>query len=408
MVALGDGRALGALLVVDLEQVAVEHLAVVVVLGFHDPVAGREAPAEALHSGRRVWVQHALKLVKTLSGLMTGNGTPTRVGYKVVTEGGAELPVTQRIPAGSTGQPLAPGSAARAIIEKRAISAQMVESFGLGAGYNWQSGRFVFGIEGDPGAREVESRLWDLADACTPAAEATARAIPTLVPATTWWPSISNGSSSTETRRAARAVAKAAPSSPKRGISSRFSPTLTAALIQVGFGLVVSVVGLQQIELELRGRTGHLQGLLVLTHRADASHTDAAFRQFTHQLSGMLAVSIETRQLMAAQKELLDAIIRLMADAIDAKSPYTGGHCERVPQLAIELLDRLCARLGIRRVWMHRSFGAGSMSRAAADFCRAKGITVIEGACPMMFCEPVDVPHKCARWLLRITGSLKM
>lgn len=99
----------------------------------------------------------------------------------------------------------------------------------------------------------------------------------------------------------------------------------------------------RQIELELRGRTGHLQGLLVLTHRADASHTDAAFRQFTHQLSGMLAVSIETRQLMAAQKELLDAIIRLMADAIDAKSPYTGGHCERVPQLVTLLVDRMSA-----------------------------------------------------------------
>lgn len=78
------------------------------------------------------------------------------------------------------------------------------------------------------------------------------------------------------------------------------------------------------------------------------------------------------------------------------------------PARAAEGLVHECARLGIRRVWMHRSFGAGSLSRAAAEFCRANGITVIEGACPMMFCEPVDVPHKCARWLLRITGSLKM
>lgn len=101
--------------------------------------------------------------------------------------------------------------------------------------------------------------------------------------------------------------------------------------------------GHRQIELELRGRTGHLQGLLVLTHLADASHANPAFKRFTRQLSGMLAVSIETRQLIAAQKELLDAIIRLMADAIDAKSPYTGGHCERVPQLATLLVDRMSA-----------------------------------------------------------------
>jgi len=101
--------------------------------------------------------------------------------------------------------------------------------------------------------------------------------------------------------------------------------------------------GLTQTDVELRGRTGELQGLMVLVHRTDADHTDPAFIDFSHKLSGMLAVSIETRQLLAAQKELLDAVIRLMADAIDAKSPYTGGHCERVPELATWFVDRLCA-----------------------------------------------------------------
>ncbi len=38
-----------------------------------------------------------------------------------------------------------------------------------------------------------------------------------------------------------------------------------------------------------------------------------------------------------AQRELMDAFIRLIAAAIDEKSPYTGGHCERVPQLAMML-----------------------------------------------------------------------
>lgn len=99
--------------------------------------------------------------------------------------------------------------------------------------------------------------------------------------------------------------------------------------------------GLAQVELELRGRNGQLQGLLVLRHRADAAHADAAFAEFTERLSGMLAVSIETHQLVDAQKKLLDAVIRLMADAIDAKSPYTGGHCERVPQLAIQMVERM-------------------------------------------------------------------
>jgi len=99
--------------------------------------------------------------------------------------------------------------------------------------------------------------------------------------------------------------------------------------------------GLSEIQVELRGRSGQLEGLLVLQHASDAGHADASFTEFVHKLSGMLAVSIETRQLIEAQKALLDAVIRLMADAIDAKSPYTGGHCERVPELAGMLVDRM-------------------------------------------------------------------
>ena len=99
-----------------------------------------------------------------------------------------------------------------------------------------------------------------------------------------------------------------------------------------------------QMLTELRGRTGSLEGILVLVHPTGAGHAgQAAFAQFVQQLSGMLAVSIETRKLIEAQKKLLDAVIRLMADAIDAKSPYTGGHCERVPELATLLVDRMCA-----------------------------------------------------------------
>ena len=99
--------------------------------------------------------------------------------------------------------------------------------------------------------------------------------------------------------------------------------------------------GMAQLDVELRGRTGVLQGMLVLLHADDDGHRDTAFMHFAHQLSGMLALSIETRQLIDSQKKLLDAVIRLMADAIDAKSPYTGGHCERVPELATMLVDHM-------------------------------------------------------------------
>ncbi len=40
-----------------------------------------------------------------------------------------------------------------------------------------------------------------------------------------------------------------------------------------------------------------------------------------------------------AQRELMDSFIQLIAQAIDDKSAYTGGHCERVPELALMLAD---------------------------------------------------------------------
>jgi HD-GYP domain-containing protein (c-di-GMP phosphodiesterase class II)/ABC-type amino acid transport substrate-binding protein len=43
------------------------------------------------------------------------------------------------------------------------------------------------------------------------------------------------------------------------------------------------------------------------------------------------------------QRELMEAFIKLIAEAIDHKSPYTGGHCERVPELALMLVDAAVA-----------------------------------------------------------------
>ena len=44
--------------------------------------------------------------------------------------------------------------------------------------------------------------------------------------------------------------------------------------------------GLAELQVELRGRNGDLQGLLVLQHAADAGHADASFAEFVQKLSG--------------------------------------------------------------------------------------------------------------------------
>ncbi|MDM4766138.1 HD domain-containing phosphohydrolase [Pelomonas sp. SE-A7] len=63
---------------------------------------------------------------------------------------------------------------------------------------------------------------------------------------------------------------------------------------------------------------------------------------FIEALAGPAAVAIDNQQLLRAQKELLQSFIELVAGAIDAKSPYTGGHCQRVPELTKLLARAAC------------------------------------------------------------------
>jgi hypothetical protein len=76
------------------------------------------------------------------------------------------------------------------------------------------------------------------------------------------------------------------------------------------------------------------------------------------------------------------------------------------PPAAAPSLVQACADRGVPRVWMHRSFGAGSVSDEATALGQRLGLTVIPGACPMMFLKPVDGGHTCMRWILKWTGGL--
>jgi uncharacterized protein len=67
---------------------------------------------------------------------------------------------------------------------------------------------------------------------------------------------------------------------------------------------------------------------------------------------------------------------------------------------------RECAEQGIRRVWMHRAFGAGSVSDAAAEYGRKEGITVIDGGCPLMFEPTADPGHKVLRFFCSMAGKV--
>lgn len=61
---------------------------------------------------------------------------------------------------------------------------------------------------------------------------------------------------------------------------------------------------------------------------------------------------------------------------------------------------------GIRRLWFHRSFGAGSVSPEALALCAELGIEPIVGGCPFMYLAPVDFGHRCMRWWLARSGRV--
>jgi predicted CoA-binding protein len=75
------------------------------------------------------------------------------------------------------------------------------------------------------------------------------------------------------------------------------------------------------------------------------------------------------------------------------------------PRFAADLVEQ-CAETGVRRIWFHRSFGEGSVSEEALRRCREKGIEAIVGGCPLMYCPPVDLGHRCMCWWLKRRGRV--
>jgi predicted CoA-binding protein len=75
------------------------------------------------------------------------------------------------------------------------------------------------------------------------------------------------------------------------------------------------------------------------------------------------------------------------------------------PSVTLSVVEQ-CAALGVRRVWMHRSVGQGSVSVEAVQACADRGISCIAGGCPLMYCEPVDPAHRCLRWVLARFGRV--
>ncbi len=66
---------------------------------------------------------------------------------------------------------------------------------------------------------------------------------------------------------------------------------------------------------------------------------DDEAQHLAESLASQAAIALTNRRLIDDLKKLLESLIQLVATAIDEKSPYTGGHCKRVPVLTMMLAD---------------------------------------------------------------------
>lgn len=88
----------------------------------------------------------------------------------------------------------------------------------------------------------------------------------------------------------------------------------------------------------LKNHSGEAIGVLQLLNAKNKAGESIPFSKtivpMIEALASQAAVAVDNQMLVEAQARLMDSFIKLIAGAIDAKSPYTGGHCARVPELA--------------------------------------------------------------------------
>ena len=89
---------------------------------------------------------------------------------------------------------------------------------------------------------------------------------------------------------------------------------------------------------------GQLIGVLQLINcRSVSSKEIVAFsyadQRLAESLASQAAIALTNRQLISQLEVLFESFIELINSAIDEKSPYTGGHCQRVPELTMMLAE---------------------------------------------------------------------
>jgi len=99
------------------------------------------------------------------------------------------------------------------------------------------------------------------------------------------------------------------------------------------------------LTIPMKDHNGQMIGALQLINALDTQGKTIAFSKqnalLVKALASQAAISLTNQNLITELELLFESFIEMLAGAIDQKSPYTGGHCRRVPELTIMLTEAL-------------------------------------------------------------------
>ena len=95
----------------------------------------------------------------------------------------------------------------------------------------------------------------------------------------------------------------------------------------------------------LKNHENEIIGVMQLINAKDENGNVISFNEEMQEqvesLASQGAVALTNKRLVEELKKLFESFIKLIATAIDKKSEYTGGHCERVPIITMMLADEV-------------------------------------------------------------------
>jgi len=97
------------------------------------------------------------------------------------------------------------------------------------------------------------------------------------------------------------------------------------------------------LTIPMKNHDGEIIGVLQLLNALDSDGQVMSFtvedQRLAESLASQAAIALTNRMLITQLEMLFESLIELINTAIDEKSPYTGGHCKRVPALTMMLAE---------------------------------------------------------------------